>query len=159
MKATEQFTVAQANLIDLNTAAAEIDRVLTACITRARPVYLMLPTDIAYEKISSERLKIPLSALPPPNNTEVENFVLDEIEALINKADGDALILVDACAIRHDVRKEVNEFAVKTKFPIYSSPMGKTAIPEDYERYGGVSSDVICVTTQINNIHRSTSDL
>ena len=30
----------------------------------------------------------------------------------------------------------------KTGFPVYASPMGKTAISEEYERYGGVSYHV-----------------
>jgi len=48
------------------------------------------------------------------------------------------VILVDACAIRHDVREEVNELARKTGFPVYSAPMGKTVVSESYERYGGI---------------------
>lgn len=38
LKAAELFTVAQASLTDKDTAAAEIDRVITACITRVRGV-------------------------------------------------------------------------------------------------------------------------
>ena len=49
------------------------------------------------------------------------------------------VILVDACAIRHGVKKELRELAERTRFPVYAAPMGKTAISETYERYGGVS--------------------
>ncbi|KAJ6619463.1 thiamine diphosphate-binding protein [Mycena sp. CBHHK59/15] len=138
IKASENFTISQAILTDKNSAAAEIDRVLTECITRARPVYLTLPTNLVFEKISSERLKIPLSRLPPPNDHEVEAFVLDEISTLVKAAGDEVVILVDACAIRHDVREEVNELITKTGFPVYSTPMGKTAVSEKYERYGGI---------------------
>jgi TPP-dependent 2-oxoacid decarboxylase len=138
MKAAENFTISQAILADKNTAAAEIDRVLTDCITRARPVYLTLPTNLVFEKISSERLKIPLSRLPPPNDPEMEEFVLNEIVKLVEHAADDIVILVDACAIRHDVRDEVNELITRTGYPVYSAPMGKTAVSENYERYGGV---------------------
>ncbi|KAJ7601083.1 pyruvate decarboxylase THI3 [Mycena floridula] len=137
-KASEQFTVSQGYLNNSTTAAAEIDRVLTDCLLAARPVYLTLPTDIVYEKISSERLKIPLSRIPPSNDPDTENFVLDEIEKLVDAADGDVIILVDACAIRHDVRDEVLELAKKTQYPVYAAPMGKTSISESYERYGGI---------------------
>lgn len=123
-------------------AASEIDRVLSACITHARPVYLTLPTDIVYEKISSDRLSIPLSRLPPPNDPEVEAFVLDEIVKLFDAAEGDAIILVDACGIRHDARAETNALLKATGFPVYSAPMGKTAVSESYERYGGVSTSI-----------------
>ncbi|KAF4590086.1 Pyruvate decarboxylase 1 [Pleurotus pulmonarius] len=137
-KAAEQFTISQAILKDPNTAAAEIDRVLTDCITSARPVYLTLPTDLVYTKISSAQLRIPLSRSPPPNDPDVEKFVLDEIIKLVEAADNDAIFLVDACAIRHDVRDELDEMIRKTGFPVYSAPMGKTAVSEQYERYGGI---------------------
>ena len=137
-------------------AASEIDRVLTDCITsvpstspstlsrfineslQARPVYLTLPTNLVFETISSDRLKIPLSRTHPPNNPEVEKFVLDQILELVEEAKGDVIFLIDACAIRHDVRVEVDELIKKTGFPVYSAPMGKTAVSENYERYGGV---------------------
>ena len=106
----------------------------------------MLPTDIAYEKTPARRLKEPLNIHPPEHDAEIEQFVLDEIIKLVEQADNDVIILVDACAIRHGVRKEVEELIKKTGFPVYSAPMGKTAVDEQYERYGGVSTNVmICV--------------
>ncbi|KAJ7645426.1 pyruvate decarboxylase [Mycena polygramma] len=138
IKASENFTISQAILTDKTSAAAEIDRVLTDCITLARPVYMTLPTNLVFEKISSERLKIPLSRLPPPNDPDVSAFVLDEIVKLVEAAVDDVVILVDACAIRHDVREEVNELITKTGYPVYAAPMGKTAVSENYERYGGI---------------------
>src|SRR5258705_4192207 len=98
----------------------------------------MLPTDLVYEKISTERLRVPVSRDLPPNDPHVEDFVLDLIYDRIKEANGDVVVLVDACAIRHDVRKELRELLEVTKFPVYATPMGKTAIVEDYERYGGV---------------------
>jgi pyruvate decarboxylase len=137
-KAAENFTISQASITTKESAASEIDRVLTDCITHARPVYLALPTNMAFEKISSERLKIPLSRLPPPNDPDVAAFVLDEIVKLVKAAADDVVVLVDACAIRHDVRLEVNELITKTGYPVFSAPMGKTAVSETHERYGGV---------------------
>nr|BAU45069.1 pyruvate decarboxylase [Phanerochaete sordida] len=138
LKAAEQFAISTASLQDKSTAPAEIDRLITECVVTARPVYLMLPTDLVHEQISSKRLLTPLNVEPPENDPEIENFVLDEIVKLIEEADRDVVLLVDACAIRHNVKKEVFEFAERTHFPVYSAPMGKTAIPEDYDRYGGI---------------------
>ena len=98
----------------------------------------MLPTDLVNEKISAESLRVPISRDLPPNDPQVEDFVLDLIHDKIEEANGDVIVLVDACAIRHDVRKELLELLEVTKFPVYAAPMGKTAISEDYERYGGV---------------------
>ena len=69
----------------------------------------MLPTDIAYEKTPAKRLKEPLNVSPPEHDPEIEEFVLDEIVKLVEQADRDVIILVDACAVRHNVRHEVEE--------------------------------------------------
>jgi pyruvate decarboxylase len=87
---------------------------------QARPGYLTLPTDIAYEKVSAARLKAPLSVIPPPNEEETEKFVIDEIVKLVKEADEDVIILVDACTIRHYVRAEVTELIEKTNFSTYT---------------------------------------
>lgn len=88
--------------------------------TQARPGYLTLPTDIVYEKVPSGRLNTPLTFLPPPNDPETESFVLNEIVRMVKEANGDVIILVDACTIRHYVREEVDELIRKTHFPVYS---------------------------------------
>ncbi|KAI0770183.1 pyruvate decarboxylase [Fomes fomentarius] len=137
-KAAQQFTIAHATLDTAETAAAEIDRVLTECLVRARPVYLMLPTDLAYVRIPATRLRTPLSIEPPENDSETEEFVLDEIIKLVEAAKNDVIVLVDACAIRHGAKKEVEELINRTGFPVYSAPMGKTAVDETYSRYGGI---------------------
>lgn len=104
----------------------------------ARPVYLMLPTDLAYERIPSYRLKTPINSNPPDNDPDVEQFALDEIVKLVQEADEDVIILADACAIRHGVKQEIAELVKRTGFPVYAAPMGKTAVDESYERYGGI---------------------
>ena len=140
---SRQITISQAMLTSPATAASEIDRTITECLVWARPVYLMLPTDIVHERIPATRLKTPLNIVPPENEPEVEGFVLDEIVKLVEgvtKEDkqGEVIVLVDACAIRHHVQKEVDELVKKTGFPVFAAPMGRTAVDESYERYGGV---------------------
>ena len=98
----------------------------------------MLPTDLVHVHIPKKRLLTPLNVEPPRNNPDVESFVLDEIMKLVEAAERDIVILVDACAVRHGVKQELRELAEKTRFPVYAAPMGKTVISESYERYGGV---------------------
>lgn len=109
----------------------------------------MLPTDIAYMRIPATRLKTPLSAEPPANDPETEEFVLDEIVKLVEAANNDVIILVDACGIRHGVKQELDELCRHTGFPVYAAPMGKSVIDESYPRYGGVSIPALslCSTT------------
>lgn len=124
---------------------------------QARPVYMMLPTDLAYEKIPSYRLRTPINQEPPENDPDVEAFALDEIVKLIEEAKHETIILVDACAIRHGVKKEVAELVRRTGFPVYSAPMGKTSFDEQYERYGGVSRVYRCCNVRADElIFRST---
>jgi pyruvate decarboxylase len=138
LKAAEQFTFSQATLTQKNNADIEIDRVLTDCIISGRPVYLTLPTDVAYERISASRLSTPLNREPPENDPDTEAAVVESIHRLVKGAGGDVAVLIDACAIRHRIKEELREFLDKTQFPVYAAPMGKTAIDEDYPRYGGV---------------------
>jgi pyruvate decarboxylase len=105
---------------------------------QGRPVYIALPTDVAYERISASRLSTPLNDQPPENDKETEAAVIESIYKLVKEANGDVVILIDACAIRHRIKEELKEFLEKTQFPVYAAPMGKTAIDEDHPRYGGV---------------------
>lgn len=139
LRAAENITCSQASLFSLETAAAEIDRVLTDCIVKARPAYLMLPTDIAFAKISSAPLATPLSRLPAPNDEEVEADAINQIVEAIKAAGDKSVVLVDACAIRHGVRHEVADFVKKTGIAVFAAPLGKTAVDPEYKNYGGVS--------------------
>ncbi|KIK57416.1 hypothetical protein GYMLUDRAFT_46289 [Collybiopsis luxurians FD-317 M1] len=137
-QAADLFACSQTILNNADTAAAEIDRVLSDCVIQSRPVYIALPTDVAYIKISSERLKVPLPRLPIPNNAEGESAVIEEVVKLIEEAEGDVAVLIDAAAVRYNVAEEVKDFVEKSGFAVYASPMGKSVISEHYAKYGGL---------------------
>ena len=60
--------------------------------------------------------------------------------ALVDAAGAENVkVLVDVCAIRHHVRAEVMALLEATQFSVYSTSMGKTAVSEQWPRYGGVS--------------------
>lgn len=101
-------------------------------------MYLTLPTDRVFNKIPRGRLDTPLEPDPPVNDPQTEEFVLGEIQKLVVEAGSEVVILVDACTIRHDVTNKTWDLIKGTGFPVYSTPMGKAAVPEDYSRYGGV---------------------
>jgi TPP-dependent 2-oxoacid decarboxylase len=105
--------------------------------------------DMVTQEISSERLKIPLSRSHPLNDHDTEKFVIDLIAERVKEAEGDVVVIVDACVIRHDVRKEVLDLLKETGFPVYATPMGKTAINEDHERYGGVRKSIPAIYTML----------
>ena len=107
-------------------------------VVQSRPVYIALPEDIVYEKVSAARLRTPLNREPPPNDPEVEASVIDAVYRLVKGVGADVVILLDGCALRHHIGAELKEFLYKTQFPVYTAPMGKTVINEDYPRFGGV---------------------
>jgi len=117
--------------------AGQIDHALRECWLHSRPVYLMLPTDMVQQKIEGERLDTPIDFSEPKNDEDRENYVVDVVLRYLHEAKN-PVILVDACAIRHRVLKEVRDLVEKTKLPVFVTPMGKSAIDETHPCYGGV---------------------
>ena len=136
-KMSEPVVRTSANLTDPVTAPAEIDRVLRTCYLEAHPVYIGIPTDMAYAEIDDKALSTNLDLDNPPNEEEIESHLIKEITKLVEDAEK-PVILVDACAIRHRVLSELGEFIDKTKFPVFCTPMGKGAIDETRPTFGGV---------------------
>ncbi|KAF3763756.1 pyruvate decarboxylase [Cryphonectria parasitica EP155] len=120
-----------------NEIADEIDHAIRECWIRSRPVYIMLPSDMASEKIEGARLKTPLDMSESANDPEKEDYVVDVILKYLYAAKNPVL-LVDACAIRHRCLDEVNSLLKKTNLPTFVAPMGKGAVNEQAPNYGGV---------------------
>ncbi|KAE8398530.1 pyruvate decarboxylase [Aspergillus pseudonomiae] len=117
--------------------ATLIDNAIRECWLRSRPVYISLPTDMVTKKIEGERLDTPLDLSLPPNDPEKEDYVVDVVLKYLHAAKK-PVILVDACAIRHRVLDEVQEFVEKSGLPTFVAPMGKGAVDETHKNYGGV---------------------
>lgn len=92
---------------------------------------------MVYAKISDERLSEAINTDSIPNEEEVEKSVIEDIVSRVRKAK-DPIILVDACAIRHFVVRETHDLVDKSGLPVFSSPMGKTAVDEQHPQYGGI---------------------
>lgn len=124
-------------LNDVYNLTEKIDETIKVAKTTQRPVYIGLPTNIGEVKADAKGLETPIDFSLPPNDPEAEDECLSLIVETIEKAQN-PIILVDACASRHNVIEETRELCRLTKFPVYTTPMGKSVINEDYERYGGV---------------------
>lgn len=140
--ATSEMTCAQAYLSSAENAAAEIDRILLAALTTARPAYLTLPTDLVYAPVDASRLQKPLvpagpldERLPTGKTLKQETeerlaFVVDEVERLWEKAE-DPIIIVDACAVRFGAGHLVEDLVKATGVRWFVTPMGRTILDED----------------------------
>ncbi|GAA6058075.1 hypothetical protein JCM3770_002249 [Rhodotorula araucariae] len=147
------ITCARAFLRRAEDAAAEIDRILLAALTTARPAYLTLPTDLVFIPVDKKRLETPIipevvafdntHILPTGKKVQDETqkrleFVVKEIERLWESSK-EPIVLLDACAIRYGVGHLVRDLVQATKVKFYTTPMGRTAIDEDPENgFGGV---------------------
>jgi pyruvate decarboxylase len=68
----------------------------------AKPVYITVPTNIAYAKISAKPLQIPLDTSWPSNDPATEAEAVEEIIDMIHKSKK-PIVLADAGAIRFRV--------------------------------------------------------
>ncbi|OUM51721.1 hypothetical protein BVG19_g844 [[Candida] boidinii] len=127
---------------NINYACEEIDRIITEAYVYKRPVYIALPTNFVEMKVDANRLKTPLETAPPLNEPAAEDEVVDAIKDII-KAAKKPIILVDACALRHDSTKAVHELSNITQFPVFTTPMGKSSVDESHPRFGGVYVGVL----------------
>ena len=133
----KSISCAMAKLEDPYEAATLIDHAIRQCWIESRPVYITLPTDMVQKKVEGDRLKTPINLRQPPNDKEKEDYVVDVVLKYLHAAKN-PVILVDACAQRHRVLKEVHELVEKSKLPTFVAPMGKGAVNETLPNYGGV---------------------
>ena len=124
-------------LMDAETAASEIDRVLNEMLYQSQPGYIGIPTDICYTSISSSSLQTPLKTELPGNDTGAEEKAVADIRQLVEKS-SKPIIIVDGGATRNRVLSEVETLCEVTKFPYFANPWGKGAIPEASDRFGGI---------------------
>ena len=144
-----------AKLSDPAEITGQIDHALQQCWLKSRPVYITLPTDVAVQKVEGELLDKPIDLSDPENkDKEQEDYVVDVVLKYLHAAKS-PVVLVDACAVRHRVLKEVHDFIEKTKLPVFVTPMGKSAVNEDHESYGGVYSGSASVSNVKNMVEES----
>jgi indolepyruvate decarboxylase len=130
-----EFSVAQARLLPHN-AVTEIDRCLRACILQKKPVYLQLPSDIAYLRIRTptEPLKISFES-DQQMLKEFAKAAAQRIETAASVA-----ILLDADVARYGQAEKVRSLAAKLSCPIAVMGTAKGVIDETDPAYLGVYS-------------------
>ncbi|ODV84421.1 hypothetical protein CANARDRAFT_8772 [[Candida] arabinofermentans NRRL YB-2248] len=122
---------------DITSAPRIIDSLIRTGYLMKRPVYLGIPSNFFDETVESSLLHTPIDLALKPNDPDSEDQLVQEILKKIQEA-SNPILLVDACASRHDVRDLVKTFAKTTQFPVYTTPMGKSSFDEDDPRFGGV---------------------
>lgn len=118
-KVFQEITCDQARLDDVDSAPAEIARVLRSCRTLSQPVYIELPRDMVNE---------PCAATPvlprEPHDPDALNACVDEIVDRLSKADS-PILMVGVEIRRYDLEQKVAELARKLNLPVVTSFMGR----------------------------------
>ncbi|KAK6461879.1 pyruvate decarboxylase [Scheffersomyces coipomensis] len=122
---------------DITTAPQEIDRCIREAYIYQRPVYIGLPANLVDLKVPANLLSQSIDLSLKPNEPEAQEEVIELIQKLISSS-SNPIILVDACASRHNCKFEVEQLVNKTQFPIFTTPMGKSTFNESHPRFGGV---------------------
>lgn len=123
-------------LDDAKTSPEKIDDAFRTAYLRQRPVYIGIPSNVGELTIDSALLNTPIDLSMPENDAEAQEEVIETLVSMIESAKS-PVILVDACAARHNVRAETAKLAEVTQFPVFATPMGKSAFDESNPRFGG----------------------
>jgi indolepyruvate decarboxylase len=136
LRAFSEITAAQAQLTPQN-AVTEIDRVITTAWQQKLPVYLELPSDIAYLEIEVPGTPLVL-ALPASDQERLESCTR-AIVARLSNAEAPA-ILLDADAERLGLAGEVTALAGKLGLPIATMSTCKGVVDETSPNFVGTYS-------------------
>ena len=134
LRAYASVTAAQARLTP-RSAATEIDRLILTAWREKLPVYMEVPSDIAYLDI--EVPVDPLILADPPSDPERLRSCIGAIAGRLSVAKSPA-ILIDADADRYRVASELMELAEKIQAPMAAINAAKAVIDETFPRYSGI---------------------
>jgi indolepyruvate decarboxylase len=131
----EKITVASTQLASGETAPAEIDRVLSACLLYQQPVYISLPSDVVMMKCNKPgAFKFPVQA---PSDQSALGEALKEAIGMLDKAQK-PIVIGGVELIRFKLQKEFSNFLEKTAFPYVTMMLGKTVLSEHHPQFIGL---------------------
>lgn len=131
----EQITTASTQLASGDTAPAEIDRVLSACLARQQPVYISLPADVVTMKCSKPGAFV--FPKPAPSNADALREAIQEAVAMLDQA-RKPVVIGDVELIRFKLQKEFAGLLDKTGFPFVTMMLGKTVLSEQHPQFIGL---------------------
>jgi indolepyruvate decarboxylase len=132
----EEVTCATAVLLDPETAALEIMRVVDAVLEHSRPGYIEVPFDV---------VDMPIRLHPAPNrqvaSSDAENLaaMIEDAVSMITSAK-QPVIIADIELYRHGLTQHALAMAEKFNIPIASTLLSKSLISETHPLFIGVYS-------------------
>lgn len=135
----EEVTCANTILLDPDSAADEIIRVIEAVKTQCRPGYIEIPYDIVDQPIRRPRIK---PVIPSTSDPETLNACIAEVTEHINRAKKPVL-LAGVELQRHGLTDMATAIAKKFNIPIAATLLSKSVIRETNPLYIGVYSGAL----------------
>ncbi len=131
----EKITAASTQLVSGETAPAEIDRVLSACLYQQQPVYISLPADVVMMKCDRPApFLFPVSA---PSDPDALAEAITEALGMLEAAHK-PIVIGDVELIRFKLEKEFSYFLEKTGFPYTTMMLGKAILSEHHPQFIGL---------------------
>jgi indolepyruvate decarboxylase len=137
-RAFTEVTVAQA-VLSLENAAREIDRLIVTAWQQKRPVYMELPSDLAYLEI--EVPDQPLALTMPPSDGERLRACAQFILERLNAAKAPAFLL-DLDADRFAVTPQIIDLAQKRGMRVATLNTSKSVFPETSPWFAGMYAGI-----------------
>jgi indolepyruvate decarboxylase len=131
----EKITVATSQLASGETAPAEIDRVLAACLYYQQPVYISLPSDVVMMKCKRpDAFLFPVHASSDP---ETLAEAIEEALGMLAKSQK-PVVIGGVELIRFKLQNEFAGLVDKTGYPFATMMLGKTVLSEQHSQFIGI---------------------
>jgi TPP-dependent 2-oxoacid decarboxylase len=131
----EKITAASTELLSAQTAPAEIDRVLSVCLSHQQPVYISIPSDVVM--MPCQR---PQAFLFPPalgSDPDALGEAIAEALEMLDKAQK-PVVIGDVELIRFKLQQDFVGFLDKTGFPYVTMMLGKSVLSEQHPQFIGL---------------------
>ena len=131
----EKITAASTQLVSADTAPAEIDRVLSACLSHQQPVYISLPSDVVMLKC--HRPNAFLFPSPVRSDQDALGEAIKEARGMLDQAQK-PVVIADVELIRFKLQQAFAGLLDKTGFPYVTMMLGKTVLSEHHPQFIGL---------------------
>jgi len=131
----EKITAASTQLVSADTAAVEIDRVLSACLSHQQPVYISLPSDVVM--MTCHRPNAFLFPPPAPSDQDALGEAIKEALGMLDQAQK-PVVIAGVELIRFKLQQAFAGLLDKTGFPYVTMMLGKTVLSEHHPQFIGL---------------------
>lgn len=131
----ENITAASTQLVSADTAPAEIDRVLSACLSHQQPVYISLPSDVV--RMTCQRPNAFLFPTPALSDQEALGEALKEALGMLDQTQK-PVVVAGVELLRFKLQQAFAGLLAKTGFPYVTMMLGKTVLSEHHPQFIGL---------------------